>query len=160
VADNSPVSYVLRAAVARNHAVIGLPERAPPSEDERRRACSGGDSSGRLSADGADDRQFAARGVGNSSLGVELLFIFALAYVVLNLAAARTPRQLLLRPGHRLHRDGRRLRVGAISRGAFNPAVAIGAASMGILAWRPRSVELVAGALAGLAVRALNPTDK
>jgi hypothetical protein len=31
---------------------------------------------------------------------------------------------------------------------------------MGILAWRPRSVELVAGALVGLAVRALNPTDK
>ena len=54
--------------------------------------------------------------------------------------------------------------VGGISGGAFNPAVALGAATAGAFAWTSIWVYLVvqfgAGILAGLTFRALNPTDK
>ncbi|MDT7723728.1 MAG: aquaporin [Actinomycetota bacterium] len=96
---------------------------------------------------------------------VELLFTFALAYVVLNVATSKD------HPANSFYglAIGFTVMVGAftvggISGGAFNPAVAIGAASMGILAWPTiwlyLVAELVAGAVAGLAFRALNPGDK
>src|ERR1700754_5349217 len=79
-----------------------------------------------------------------SALVVELLFTFALAYVVLNVATSKD------------HPDNSfyglaigftvlvgAFAVGGISGGAFNPAVAIGAASMGILAWPTIWVYLV-----------------
>jgi aquaporin Z len=85
----------------------------------------------------------------------ELLFTFALAYVVLNVATSKD------HPNNSFYglAIGSTVMVGAfavggISGGAFNPAVAIGAASMGILSWSTiwiyLVVELVAGAVAGL----------
>jgi aquaporin Z len=54
--------------------------------------------------------------------------------------------------------------VGGISGGSFNPAVTLGAATAGLFAWSTLwiyfLVELGAGALAGLAFRALSPSDK
>jgi aquaporin Z len=54
--------------------------------------------------------------------------------------------------------------VGAISGGAFNPAVAIGAGVMKLLKisdiWIHIVAELAAGLLAGLTFKSLNPTDK
>jgi aquaporin Z len=96
---------------------------------------------------------------------VELLFTFALAYVVLNVATSKDhPSNSFygLAIGFTVMVGA--FTVGAISGGAFNPAVAIGAASMGFLAWPTiwlyLVAELAAGAVAGLAFRALNPEDK
>ena len=54
--------------------------------------------------------------------------------------------------------------VGGISGGAFNPAVALGGAAMGLFTWPTfwlyLVVELIGGAVAGLVFRVLNPTDK
>ena len=54
--------------------------------------------------------------------------------------------------------------VGAISGGAFNPAVSLSAAVMGMFAWPTLWIYLVAQALAGVAAGAtflaLNPDDK
>jgi aquaporin Z len=54
--------------------------------------------------------------------------------------------------------------VGAISGGAFNPAVSLGAAVMGMFAWPTLWIYLVAQVLAGIAAGvtflALNPYDK
>jgi aquaporin Z len=95
----------------------------------------------------------------------ELLFSFALCYVVLNVATSR-------------HQSGNAfygaaigftvmagaVAVGAISGGAFNPSVTLGAAVMGIFAWPTLWVYLVAQAIAGLAAGvvflALNQDDK
>jgi aquaporin Z len=96
---------------------------------------------------------------------VELLFTFALAYVVLNVATSKD------HPDNSFYglAIGFTVMVGAfavggISGGAFNPAVALGAADMGILAWPTiwlyLVVELVAGVAAGLVFRALNSADK
>jgi aquaporin Z len=53
--------------------------------------------------------------------------------------------------------------VGSISGGVFNPAVFVGAAITGLFAWSTIWVyflaQLLAGVLAGLTFRALNPTD-
>jgi aquaporin Z len=96
---------------------------------------------------------------------VELLFTFALAYVVLNVATSKDhPNNSFygLAIGFTVMVGA--FAVGGISGGAFNPAVAIGAASMGILSWPTiwlyLVVELVAGAVAGLVFRALNTDDK
>jgi aquaporin Z len=96
---------------------------------------------------------------------VELLFTFALSYVVLNVATSKDhPNNSFygLAIGFTVMVGA--FAVGGISGGAFNPAVALGAADMGILAWPTiwvyLVVELAAGALAGLAFRALNPADK
>jgi aquaporin Z len=75
---------------------------------------------------------------------VELLFTFALCYVVLNVATSKS------HP------------VGAISGGAFNPAVVLGGAAMGLFAWSTLLYlvpQLIAGVAAGVVFRALNPTD-
>ncbi len=47
--------------------------------------------------------------------------------------------------------------------GPFNPAVVLGGAVMGLWDWTTLIylvAELIAGAIAGLAFRALNPADK
>jgi aquaporin Z len=52
--------------------------------------------------------------------------------------------------------------VGAISGGAFNPAVVLGGAAMGLFAWSTLLYlvpQLIAGVAAGVVFRALNPTD-
>jgi aquaporin Z len=54
--------------------------------------------------------------------------------------------------------------VGGVSGGAFNPAVALGAAAAGLFGsstvWVYILVELAAGVAAGLAFLALNPGDR
>jgi aquaporin Z len=96
---------------------------------------------------------------------VELLFTFALAYVVLNVATSKDhPDNSFYGLAIGFTVMAGAIAVGGISGGAFNPAVAIGAASMGILAWPTiwiyLVIELIAGAAAGLVFRALNPADK
>jgi aquaporin Z len=54
--------------------------------------------------------------------------------------------------------------VGNISGGVFNPAVAVGISIMGLSSWGNLWIyllaQLVAGAIAALAFKAINPTDK
>lgn len=99
------------------------------------------------------------------ALLAEALFTFALAYVVLNAATSKD------HPGNSFYGlaigftvAAGALAVGGISGGAFNPAVAIGAATMGLFAWSKIWIwlvaDLVGGALAAGAFLALNPTDR
>jgi aquaporin Z len=97
--------------------------------------------------------------------GAEFLFTFALAYVVLNCATAKGTLDNSfygLAIGFTVLAGI--FAVGAISGGAFNPAVAIGAAAMKLLRisdiWIHIVAELAAGLLAGLTFKFLNPTDK
>ena len=95
----------------------------------------------------------------------EFLFTFALAFVVLNSATAKG------NAGNSFYglAIGMTVMVGAfsvghVSGGAFNPAVAVGAAFMGLLSWSSIWVHLVAdllgGAVAALAFKTLCPDDK
>ena len=95
----------------------------------------------------------------------EFLYTFALVYVVLNTATAKA------NAGNSFYglAIGMTVMVGAfavgsISRGAFNPAVAIGAAVMGLISWAPLWIYLAAQFLAGAAAaavfKALNPADR
>jgi aquaporin Z len=95
----------------------------------------------------------------------ELLFTFALCYVVLNVATSKDhPNNSFygLAIGFTVLTGA--IAVGAISGGVFNPAVAIGGAAIGLFAWSTLwaylLAQVVAGAAAGLAVLALNPDDK
>jgi aquaporin Z len=96
---------------------------------------------------------------------VELLFTFALAYVVLNVATSKdhpTNSFYGLAIGFTVLAGA--VAVGGISGGAFNPAVTFAGAVMHIFAWPTLWVYLVAqviaGAAAGLTFLALNPDDK
>jgi aquaporin Z len=99
-----------------------------------------------------------------SALIVELIYTFALAYVVLNVATSRD------HPDNSFYglAIGFTVMVGAaavggISGGAFNPAVVLGGAVMGLFAW-PTLIylvpQMIAGVAAGLVFRAVNPDDK
>ncbi len=95
----------------------------------------------------------------------ELLFTFALCYVVLNVATSKDhPDNSFygLAIGFTVVTGA--IAVGAISGGVFNPAVAIGGAAIGLFAWPTLWTYLVAqilaGTAAGLAFLALNPDDK
>lgn len=95
----------------------------------------------------------------------ELLFTFALCYVVLNVATSKDhPHNSFygLAIGFTVLTGA--IAVGAISGGVFNPAVAIGGATIGLFAWTTLWAYLLAqilgGAAAGLAFLALNPNDK
>ena len=96
---------------------------------------------------------------------VELLFTFALCYVVLNVATSKdhpTNSFYGLAIGFTVLAGA--VAVGGISGGAFNPAVTFAGAVMQIFAWPTLWVylvaQLVAGAVAGLTFLALNPDDK
>jgi aquaporin Z len=96
---------------------------------------------------------------------VELLFTFALGYVVLNVATSKEQRgnQFFgLAIGFTIAAGA--FAVGGVSGGAFNPAVTLGVAMSGLFAWSTLWVYFVvqfgAGALAGLAFKALNPGDR
>jgi aquaporin Z len=96
---------------------------------------------------------------------VELLFTFALCYVVLNVATSKSQTGnsfFGLAIGFTVAAGA--FAVGGISGGAFNPAVTLGAATGGMFAWSTLWVYLVvqvaAGIIAGLAFLALNPDDK
>jgi aquaporin Z len=96
---------------------------------------------------------------------VELLFTFALCYVVLNVATSKDqPHNQFYGLAVGFTVAAGAFAVGAISGGSFNPAVSLGAASGGLFSWSTiwiyLLVELGAGVLAGLAFLALNPADK
>jgi aquaporin Z len=99
-----------------------------------------------------------------SAFVVELLFTFALAYVVLNVATSKDhPNNSFygLAIGFTVFVGA--VAVGGISGGAFNPAVVLGGAVMGLLPWTALIyvvAELIAGAIAGLVFRFVNADDK
>jgi aquaporin Z len=95
----------------------------------------------------------------------ELLFTFALAYVVLNVATSKDhPSNSFYGLAIGFTVLAGVVAVGGTSGGALNPAVALGGAVMGMFAWPTLWIylvaELMAGAAAGLAFRALNPNDR
>jgi len=110
---------------------------------------------------------------GNSAMNInigrtflaEFLFTFALAYVVLNVATSKDTAgnsNYGLAIGFTVMVGA--VAVGGISGGAFNPAVAIGAAMMKAFAWQNLWVYFLAnfagGATAGVVFKMLNPEDK
>jgi aquaporin Z len=94
-----------------------------------------------------------------------VLFTFALAYVVLNVATSKShPDNSFYGLAIGFTVAAGAAAVGGISGGVFNPAVALGGVVMGLFAgstlWVFFVAQLVAGALAGLVFRALNTDDK
>jgi aquaporin Z len=99
------------------------------------------------------------------SLVAEFLFTFALAYVVLNVATAKGTAgnsNYGLAIGFTVLTGA--YAVGAISGGAFNPAVAVGITAMGLKRiadiWVFLLADLAGGAAAGSLFRFLNPADR
>jgi aquaporin Z len=95
---------------------------------------------------------------------VELLFTFALAYVVLNVATSKDhPNNSFYGLAIGFTVLAGAVAVGGISGGAFNPAVGIGVCLAGLASWSMLWVYLVAtlagGAAAAAAFRAINPDD-
>jgi aquaporin Z len=96
---------------------------------------------------------------------VELLFTFALCYVVLNVATSKHhPDNSFYGLAIGFTVVAGAFAVGSISGGAFNPAVSFGAAAMGFFAWPTLWVyvlaQTVAGIAAGVSFHALNTDDK
>lgn len=94
----------------------------------------------------------------------EFLFTFALAYVVLNVATAKATAgnsYYGLAIGFTVMAGA--FAVGAISGAAFNPAVAVGVAVMGLSTWANIWIYLVAcfagGAAAAVVFKFMNPKD-
>jgi aquaporin Z len=105
----------------------------------------------------------SGRGLADA-LVVELLFTFALCYVVLNVATSKDhPNNSFYGLAIGFTVLAGAVAVGGISGAAFNPAVVLGGAVMGLFPWVALSyliVHVLAGAAAGYAFRALNPDDK
>ena len=100
-----------------------------------------------------------------AALVVELLFSFALCYVMLNVATSKShPDNSFYGLAIGFTVVAGAIAVGAISGGAFNPAVTLGVAVMGMFAWPTLWVYLVAqviaGASAGVVFLTLNHDDK
>jgi aquaporin Z len=98
------------------------------------------------------------------ALVAEFLFTFALAYVVLNVATAKgTSGNSFFGLAIGMTVMTGAFAVGGISGGAFNPAVAVGISTMGLIPWSSFWIYLVAnlagGAAAALTFRSLNPED-
>jgi aquaporin Z len=98
------------------------------------------------------------------ALLVEFLFAFALVYVVLNAATSKDTAGNSfygLAIGFTVLTGA--FAVGPVSGGAFNPAVAIGITTMGLVGWASIWIYLVANLLGGAAAayvfRAFNPGD-
>jgi len=94
----------------------------------------------------------------------EMLFTFALCYVILNVATSKShPDNSYYGLAIGFTVVAGAIAVGTISGAAFNPAVTLGAAAMGIFAWPTLWVYMVAQILAGLAAGttflAMNPDD-
>jgi aquaporin Z len=96
---------------------------------------------------------------------LELLFTFALCYVVLNVATSKNQvgnSFFGLAIGFTVAAGA--FPVGGISGGVFNPAVALGGATAGLFAWSTLWVyvitQVVAGVVAAFVFRTLNPDDK
>jgi aquaporin Z len=95
---------------------------------------------------------------------VELLFTFALAYVVLNVATSKDhPNNSFYGLAIGFTVLAGAVAVGPISGGAFNPAVGLGVIVGGLAGWSALWIYLVAtllgGAIAGYTFRYLNPDD-
>jgi aquaporin Z len=95
----------------------------------------------------------------------ELVFTFALCFVVLNVATSKDhPNNSFygLAIGFTILTGA--IAVGGISGGVFNPAVAISGAAIGLFAWPTLWIyigaQVVAAVAAGLVFLALNPDDK
>src|SRR4030081_1125841 len=83
---------------------------------------------------------------------VELLFTFALCYVVLNVATSKDhPDNSFYGLAIGFTVVAGAFAVGAISGGVFNPAVAIGGAAIGLFAWATLWAYLVAQVVGGAA---------
>jgi aquaporin Z len=100
-----------------------------------------------------------------AAFGVEALFTFALCYVVLNVATSKDhPDNSYYGLAIGFTVVAGAFAVGAISGGAFNPSVTLGAAVMGLFAWPTLWIYLTAQVIGGLAAGAtflaLNPDDK
>jgi aquaporin Z len=98
------------------------------------------------------------------ALLAEFLYTFALCIVVLNVATSKATNANSfygLAVGFTVLAGA--YSVGAISGGAFNPAVAVGITIMGLSAWTNIWIflvaDLAAGLLAGLSFRFQNPND-
>ena len=95
----------------------------------------------------------------------EFLFTFALAFVVLNSATSKdTANNSFYGLAIGMTVMVGAFSVGAISGGAFNPAVAVGLAMMKLVnfsdIWIHVTAELAGGLVAGLTFKFLNPADK
>jgi len=95
----------------------------------------------------------------------EFLFTFALAYVVVNSATAKgTSGNSFYGLAIGMTVMTGAFAVGGISGGAFNPAVAVGAAIMKLVSFSQIRIHVVAdlagGLCAGIAFKFLNPEDK
>ncbi|MFI0371879.1 MIP/aquaporin family protein [Actinomadura sp. 1N219] len=106
----------------------------------------------------------SGRALGTALLA-EAVFTLALAYVVLNVATSRDhPDNGFYGLAIGFTVAAGAFAVGGVSGGAFNPAVATGAATMGMFAWSKLWIWLLAdlagGALAAAAFLALNPEDR
>jgi aquaporin Z len=113
----------------------------------------------------APDPAFAAHGKALAAAFVaEVLVTFALAYVVLNVATSKDhPNNSFYGLAIGITVLAGAVAVGGLSGGVFNPAVAIGVSIAGLVSWSMLWVyvvaNLVGGALAAVAFRALNPAD-
>ncbi len=99
-----------------------------------------------------------------ASLLAELLFTFALAWVVLNVATSKDhPNNSFYGLAIGFTVLAGAVAVGGVSGGAFNPAVALGIMTAGISAWKNIWIfwlaELAGAALAAYAFKAANPDD-
>jgi len=99
-----------------------------------------------------------------AALVAEFCFTFALVYVVLNVATAKATTgnsYFGLAIGFTVLAGA--FAVGSVSGGAFNPAVAVGATTMGLLSpsmlWVYLTADFAGGAVAALVFRALNPDE-
>ena len=95
---------------------------------------------------------------------VELLFTFALAYVVLNVATSKDhPNNSFYGLAIGFTVLAGAVAVGGISGGVFNPAVALGVSTAGLVSWSMIWVYLVANlagaAAAAVVFRFLNPAE-
>ena len=98
------------------------------------------------------------------ALLAELLFTFALAFVVLNVATAKkTAGNAYFGLAIGFTVTAGAYAAGPISGGVFNPAVAVGLTLLGLSAagdlWIFLAANLAGGALAAVAFRAVNPRD-
>jgi aquaporin Z len=94
----------------------------------------------------------------------ELLFTFALCYVMLNVATSKShPDNSFYGLAIGFTVVAGAFAVGAISGGAFNPAVTLGAAVMDVFArptlWVYMVAQLLAGLAAGITFRVMSPDD-
>jgi aquaporin Z len=99
-----------------------------------------------------------------AALFAEFIFTFFLVYVVLNVATSRDqPNNHFFGLAIGFTVTAGSLAVGAVSGGAFNPAVAFGATVLGLLSWANIWIYLIANLLGGSAAaivfRFINPGD-